>query len=444
LADIRAFSGVRYDPKMVGGLPAVVAAPYDVITPAAQLEYYARSRLNVIRLELGQQYKTDLPTGNRYTRAADSYREFLRDGVLAPDPTPGFYVYDETFDDGGSSLTRRSLLVAVRLADWEENVVLPHEYTTPKAKEDRLSLLAATQTQFSPLLATYDDPGTLVAALASTVSQPPLAAFDLPPGSVAAAATGHRLWRLTDTEAIATITAGVAPLQLFIADGHHRYETALTYRDQRRAEGARPDAASEYAMIGLVAASDPGLVVRPTHRLVRGLAGFDRQGALSALQTTFRLERQPLGPDGALPAASAWSASAPGQLSIVSLGLEPGFATRLTLRPDLDLATLLPDDPPVLRGLDTLILQRLVFESVLGLAREEAEAGDRIRYTRDPSEALEEFRSGRAQLVFFLSSTPMDQIREATAAGARMPQKTTYFYPKPLTGLVLFDHNLAW
>jgi uncharacterized protein (DUF1015 family) len=449
VAELRSFVGVRYDSAVTGGLPAVVSAPYDIISPAAQADYYARSRYNIIRLELGQQYKTDRAGSNRYTRAAASYQDFFRAGVLKPDPVPGFYVYDESFDYQGRRLTRRSILAAVRLANWDENVVLPHEFTLPRAKEDRLCLLAATRTQFSPLLATYDDPGTVLAAVATTVSQPPVVEFELPTGSVAASATSHRLWQLTDPGPIASIVSALATSPIYIADGHHRYETALAYRDRRRAEGAGPDSPSEYVLMALVAKSDPGLLVLPTHRMiVGGLGAIDRQRALSALQGMFQLERQALGPNGTLPPADSWkteTASRPDRRpSIVSLGLEPGFATRLTLRADLDLATLLPDDPPVLRGLDTLILQRLVFESVLGLSRAEAEAGERIRYTRDPEEALDSFTSGQAQLVFFLSPTSIESIKKATGAGVRMPQKTTYFYPKPVTGLVLYDHNVAW
>jgi hypothetical protein len=200
--------------------------------------------------------------------------------------------------------------------------------------------------------------------------------------------------------------------------------------------------------MALVATVDPGLIVLPTHRIVRGLGEIDLQRAHRALQEFFDIERQEEDPSGAIPPAESWRTGPPStgnaRPSIVSLGLEPGFFTRLTLRHNLDLTRLLSDDPPVLWSLDTLILQRLIFEAVLGLSRQEAEAGERIQYTRDPSDALEAFRSGDAQFVFFLESTPMERIREATAAGVRMPQKTTYFYPKPVTGLVFYDHQVAW
>ncbi|HLZ09873.1 MAG TPA: DUF1015 domain-containing protein, partial [Chloroflexota bacterium] len=424
------------------------SAPYDVISPAAQAEYYARDPYNVIRLELGHQYPTDTPTDNRYTRAATTYDDFRRIGALRADDGPGLYVYDETFDNEGHRLTRRSVLAAVRLANWDEGVVFPHEYTLPRAKEDRLRLLTATRTQFSPLLVTYDDPGKVVEALTTATDGAPLVEFELTPGTVAAAASAHRLWRLTDLQSIQTILSALRNQPLYIADGHHRYETALEFRDRRRAEGASQISPSEYVMMALVATTDPGLVVLPTHRIVRGLGHVDLERALSALEAIFLVERQEHVvdvPTSSLVTARATSPSdRPAGPSIVALGLQPGYFTRLTLRPDLDLGQLLPDDPPVLWNLDTLILQRLVFEHVFGLSRREAEAGDRIQYTRDQREALEAFSSGDAQFVFFLTSTPMVRIREATRAGVRMPQKTTYFYPKPVTGLVFFDHSVAW
>jgi uncharacterized protein (DUF1015 family) len=448
VAELRSFVGVRYDLNVAGPLSSVVSAPYDVISPAAQTDYYARDPHNVIRLELGQECPTDTPTDNRYTRATTTYEEFRRVGALRPDDNPGLYVYDEVFDHGGRRLTRRGVLAAVRLANWEEGVVFPHEYTLPRAREDRLKLLSATRTQFSPLLATYDDPGPVLAAVASATGQPPLVEFELSPGTVAAAASAHRLWHIADPRTIQTIVGALAPQPLYIADGHHRYETALTYRDQRRCEGAGPSSPSEYVLMALVATSDPGLVVLPTHRIVRGLGDVDLQQALSALETMFRVERRAMTTNETATSVGHSNLDAPTDApngpSIVALGLEPGFVTRLTLRRDLDLGRLLPDDPPVLWSLDTLILQRLVFESVFGLSRHEAEAGDRIQYTRDQREAIELYASGDAQFVFFLSSTSMDRIREATRAGVRMPQKTTYFYPKPVTGLVFFDHSVAW
>jgi uncharacterized protein (DUF1015 family) len=429
---------VRYDPAVAGALATLISPPYDVISPAAQAELYDRSRYNVVRLELGLETVGDTRDDNRYTRAAVDYRSWRAGGVLAVDPRPGFYIYDETFSVAGKAITRRSLVAPVRLADWDENVVLPHEHTFPKPKADRLQLLSATHTQFSPLLAMYDDPGDVREALAAVATRAPDLAFDLAPGALAAAATSHRLWRITEPEVIASLVAAWAPLRLYIADGHHRYETALAYRDVRRQAGASSDDPANYVLMALVEVNDPGLVLLPTHRVIRGIGPLDSRAVLDRLAETFVVQRFAADDPAALAATSADHPA----LSV--LGLSPGTIHRLTIRPDADLARLLPDVPPLLRQLDTLVLQRLILEPILGFARDEAEAVERIQYTRDPDEALRAYTSGDATLVFFLAATPLPLLRDAMRAGIRMPQKTTYFYPKPVTGLVFFDHAVAW
>jgi uncharacterized protein (DUF1015 family) len=451
VASIRPFRGVRYDPTVVHGLESVVAAPYDIIAPDAQRELYARSPYNVVRLELGAESPADGPGNDRYSRAAATYREWREQGVVRVDDRPVFYLYDEDFSVAGARLTRRSLLAPVRLARFEENVVLPHEHTLPKAKADRLHLLEATHTQFSPILGTYDAPNGVTAILAAVAATPPLVEISLRPGLVAASAGTHRLWAITSAEHVAELTTLWQPLQIFLADGHHRYETALTYRDEQRAAGATPDAASEYALFALVAMADRGLMVFPTHRLVRGLSHVDGAWILRHLAEIFAIERLPTdranlatGSDNAMLTDHVGAPTVGLNPTIAVLGLDPGWVHRLTVRPDVDLAQIMPNVPAVLRHLDTVILQRLIFERVLGLASAEAAADDRIQYTRDPAEAAGAFGRGDAQLVFFLGPTPIALIREATRAGVRMPQKTTYFYPKPVTGLVFFDQDNAW
>jgi uncharacterized protein (DUF1015 family) len=438
LATIGPFFGVRYDPGVVGALASVICPPYDVISSAAQRDLYDRSPYNVVRLEFGREVASDTPSNNRYSRAAADYRSWRGSGALRADPVPSFYLYDEVFLQDGSGVTRRSLVAPVRLARWEENVVLPHEHTLPKPKADRLQLLRATHTQFSPLLSVYDDPGEVGDILAQVAASLPAIDVDVPEGSLAAAAATHRLWQIADARTIARLVAAWEPLRLYIADGHHRYETALAYRDEQREAGAAPGGPADYVLMALVEANDPGLVVLPTHRIVRGLGVLDPGQILTKLRATFDVaDSREVDFDPSTPTASA-------RLSFTMVGLIPGVAHRLTVRADVDLNRLLLDVPPVLRELDTLVLQRLVLERVLGLARDEAEAGERIQYTRDPQEALRIAASGEAQLVVFLAPTPLGKLRDAMRAGARMPQKTTYFFPKPVTGLVFFDHDAAW
>lgn len=437
MAEIRPFRGVRYNPAIAGDLATVVAAPYDIISPEAQDAYYSRSPYNVIALELGSERTGDTPTDNRYTRAAATYQDWLRSGVLSADSRAGFYLYEEQFADHRETRVRRSLFAPIRLANWEDRVVLPHEFTLPGPKVDRLNLLTATRAQFSPLLAMYDDPGRIRQLLVDVAKTPPAAEFTLSPGSVAAAADTHRLWHLADPALVAEIADAFRPLQIYIADGHHRYETALVYRDQQRRTGASADAPSEFALMALVETDDPGMLIRPTHRLLRGLGPIDHRATLRQLGERFEIERIPV--DDPLPGTSDNY-----RPTFIIVGLEPGWAHRLRLRPTVDLGNELPGVPAILRSLDTVVLQRLIFETVFGLSPGDAESGERIRFTRDPTEASQAIADGQAQLVVYLNATPMEQIRAAAKAGERMPQKSTYFYPKPLTGVVFYDHARAF
>ncbi len=442
MAEIRPFRGVRYDPAVTGDLAAVVSAPYDIISPEAQAAYYARSRYNVISLELGSQLVTDDQIDNRYTRASATYRRWKEDRALKSDPLAGFYLYEEEFDDRGERFVRRSLFAPVRLADWDEKVVLPHEFTMPGPKVDRLNLLNLTHAQFSPLLAMYDEPGPLRGLLSDVASRPPTVSFTLAPGSVAAAARTHRLWYVADGDVVGSIVDAFRALQIYIADGHHRYETALVYRDQQRRAGATEDAPSEFVLMALVETSDPGLLILPTHRLLNGLGPIDPATALRRLSESFEVER--IRSEEVSLETPVIFAEKRGRPSFTVLGLEAGWAHRLTLRASVDLSRELPNVPAVLRDLDTVVLQRLIFERVLGLSDADVERGERIQYTRDPREAMSALADGRAQLAVFLAPTPMDQLRAATRAGERMPQKSTYFYPKPVTGTVFFDHETAF
>jgi uncharacterized protein (DUF1015 family) len=452
LADLHPFHGVRFDPEVVGDLAKVVSAPYDIIGPEAQRDYYARSPHNVIRLELGEERPADTPTENRYTRAAGQYADWLREGVLRVDADAGLYLYDEILGGEDRGIRRRSLIAPVRLARWEERIVLPHEYTLPKPKADRLDLLRATGVQFSPILAMYDDPGPVRALLEDVEGDEPLVDFSLPAGSVAAAASTHRLWEIADPARVVELVRGFAALPLYIADGHHRYETALAHRDARRREGAGPDAPSEFAMLALVETGDSGLQIWPTHRLLRDLDRTDVVGQLNRLREWFAIEDrriQETDPPELRAEAETLlrrqgEGESPKRTSFVALGLNPGHATRLTLRPDVDLAAVLPDVPPVLRDVDVVLLQKLVLERALGFAPDEVEQGNRVSFSRDPGEAAAAYAHGRAEVVFFLHPTPVSQLRAVVRAGERLPQKTTYFYPKPVTGLVFFDERRAW
>ncbi len=266
MADVRPVPGIRYAPGI--DLAAVVTPPYDVISPDDQARYYERAPENIIRLELGRDKPGDDELDNRYTRAATTFADWRLRGVLQQD-APALYLYEQRFHALGGERRRLSLLARVRIEPWEEGVILPHERTLSKPKSDRLKLIRATAATLSPIMSLYDDPrGALAKLLAKPLKRAPAVAFHDEAGEE------HRLWIVRDEALIAKVGAFFRDRQLYIADGHHRYETALAYREELR-EARRelpPEDAANFTLMALSAIEDPGLVVLPTHRIVRGVA----------------------------------------------------------------------------------------------------------------------------------------------------------------------------
>ncbi len=284
MADVRPLPGIRY--ADAAHLAALVTPPYDVISPEAQAHYYARDPHNIIRLELGRDESGDDDLDNRYTRAAAAFAEWRRAGVLQQDD-PSLYLYEQRFASGGQRYTRTSLLARVRLEPWDAGVILPHERTLSKPKDDRLKLMRACAATLSPIMALYDDPAGELASLLETLrAEPPLASFSDDAGEE------HRLWASQDAAHAAQVAAFFTERQIYIADGHHRYETALTYRDEIRAlrhELAEDDAVN-FTLMGLSALEDPGLAVLPTHRVLRDLDATRLAALDETLAATFTSE----------------------------------------------------------------------------------------------------------------------------------------------------------
>ncbi|MBI2939248.1 MAG: DUF1015 domain-containing protein [Chloroflexi bacterium] len=451
MAEIRPFRAVRYVESIVGSLSRVVTAPYDIISPAAQADFYARSAHNAIRLEFGQEYPTDTPSNSRYTRAAQTFASWQAQGVLAADDTAGLYVYDETFTVGGTRRTRRGLFALVRVEDWENGIVLPHERTLPKPKADRLELLRATRANFSPILAMYDDPsGRIVTAIGDAIEgQPPVAEMSLLDGSVPAAATGQRLWRGDGPQVVEVIRRAFATKRIFIADGHHRYETALAYRNEQRAGGQPPGGPADYALMLLLEMGDPGLVILPIHRLIRGLTSLDSHRLRGQLAVLFAidavdatgLEAQPRALEGLLAAAAT---HADGGHAFAVAGLSPAQVHILRLRDRHAIWGHSVTHSDAWRSLDIAVLHEVILGPMLGLGGREVESEGYVEYThgQDAASVLRAVRAGDAQLAFLVNPTRVTQIRDVALASDRMPQKSTYFVPKPVTGLVFYSHAL--
>jgi uncharacterized protein (DUF1015 family) len=440
MADVRPLPGIRY--ADAARLAALVTPPYDVISPEAQARYYERVPHNIIRLELGRDEPDDDDLDNRYTRAAATFAEWRRTGVMVQD-APVLYVYEQRFSSGGEQFARTSLLARVRLEPWDAGVILPHERTMSKPKDDRLKLTRACAATLSPIMSLYDDPSGELAQLLSTLrAGEPLAAFSDDVGEE------HRLWVAGAGDAgelAARVVAFFADRQLYIADGHHRYETALNYREEQRA--LRPDLAEDdavnYTLMGLCALEDTGLVVLPTHRVLRDLDATRLAALDQALTGNFTSE--PLAGASAEWLQALAEASASGT-AFVLIRPDGARLVRLTDAGRAAMDAVHGEDVGVSaawRGLDVAVLHALILDAALGVTPDAVRAGEYITYTRDAEAAAEAVQSGSdgAQLAVLLNATPAAAIRDVARAGDRMPQKSTYFYPKLVTGLVI---NPLW
>jgi uncharacterized protein (DUF1015 family) len=438
LADVRPFRGLRYRPGVAANLADLLAPPFDVISPEAQGFLLRRHPANVVRLELGEERPDDTPQDNRYTRAAAALRRWLAEGILAIDPEPAFYVYDQEFFRDGRLLRRRSLLARVRLEPWEKGVIRPHEHTLIAPKEDRLQLLRRCRASFSPVFALYRDPdGHLRAAASPPTRAAPLAQAREPGGET------HTLYGLADEASIGAIRDLFRDRTVYVADGHHRYETALAYREERRAAHWSGEEPENFVFMALTATEDAGLVVLPIHRVVcLTTIPDDLPARFERLFLVEDLGRVRSG--GALRDALARLSEAGSRgPAYVAVGPGPGRLRLLLARNAEALrASLPPNTPPLWRALDVALLQYAVLDGLLGIDAARLARGDALEYTEDAAEALEAVASGQAPLAFLISATPVEQILAVADAGERMPQKSTFFYPKLATGLVMYPLDL--
>ncbi len=430
MAYIQPFSGIMYDPARAGALSDLLCPPYDIISGPEQERLHQINPHNIVHLELGLEQPGDVPGADRYSRAGAIWEDWLDRGVLAQDRQLAFYVYEQSWADR----KRMAFFAAVRLAPWTSGEVLPHELTLSGPKKDRLQLMRHTGANLSPVMGLYEDAdGTVKTILEEAMAAQPVLQASLGDET-------HKVWRLTAWDAIAAIQESLAGRPIFIADGHHRYETALTYRDERRqAQGAYSgEEPWNYVLMALCSLSDPGLVVLPTHRLVRA-PDLDRRAFLERLGRSFRIEEAALG-DAAADARSQAGAllrqlTGKHRLAMVLGGDPAPRILELATAPELAL-THLPQSKPW-RELAVAHLHYLILADVLGIPESEWKGGQHLVYTRDSSEVLSRVSSGEFDVGFLLEAPPVDQITRVALAGDVMPQKSTYFYPKLPTGLVV-------
>ena len=449
--EVAPFQGIRYDQRMVGDLAQIICPPYDVISPEQQRLYYERSDYNAIRLEFPE------PARGRYEGAAITFQQWLKQGILQLDRVSGFYLHDHHFEYLGDKVVRRGLIARVRLEPWGRGIY-PHEETSSKAKRDRLELMRACRANFSPLFCLYRDSEGKVAPILSHVARgKPVMSLQAGRDDFPDSDEAHALWAVTDAATKRELGELLSSQPIYIADGHHRYETALDYQQEREQEQSpSPVIASElkqslsgkeafrYVMMELVEFSDPGLIVLPLHRLVLGIAPSALARMEKQLESFFTLEFVSFDDDSfarshyepftlSVIAREAKQSHKPQDIVFGILGLRTGALVLLRKREDVSTEAMMPGSrSQTYREFGVSVLNHIVFDGVLRGAKD-----IEIAYTVDLKEAYEQVRDSKYQLAFLLSPPKPEMVKAIADAQDRMPRKSTYFYPKLPAGLVI-------
>jgi len=419
---IEPFQALIYNRERCGDLLDVIAPPYDLIDDAAQNRLYDRSPYNVVRVELARE-------PDRYRAARETLSAWRRDGILLPHPVPALYLYTQEFEAAGRHLTRHAIIARIKLEPFARGRILPHEKTFPKAKEDRLRLLEATTTNISPIFGLYSGRHPNLDALIKDVfsREPLIAVLD-------DAGIGNEIRPVTAADEIGVVQAEIANAQVLIADGHHRYETALEYQRRMRAADGDPPGARpyDYVMMGLVSCDDPGLVVLPTHRVARRLDSHERSGFVRWAGEMFDIET--------FTDRAAFLGRL-GQFTsgVIGVALRDDPTLRILRMRNMEetMATLAPDSPPELRQLDVTILHCAILERGFGIDADTVRAGATIAYTIDANAALDSVAQRAADGAFLINPPLIREVEAASQAGVTMPEKSTYFFPKLATGFVM-------
>jgi len=433
MAEICPFRGVRYNQSLVKDLSVVICPPYDVITAQMEQELYHQSGYNFIRLESGRELPQDTVSDNKYTRSSAMLEQWLKQGVLEVDEAPAIYLHDHYFTYQGREYRRRGIIVCVRLEEWDKMVVRPHEGTLAEPKGDRLSLLWACRANTSPILALFEDQEQQVSlVLAAQERNKPVIS------SSSAGGERHDVWAITEPEAINQICRSLAQQPLYIADGHHRYESALLYQREKRAcaSSVSGDEAFNFVLTELVDFSAPGLIILPPHRLVRGISKPTLDELMAKLKSFFEIEELPLSMPGVWQKVDdLLTGSETNLVRLILFGLDAERLFVLKLRESTDVSRMIPYfHSELYKRLDVDIVDNVILEKLLGLSsgREEAILG----YCYDRLEAVNRVLDGEYQLAFLLSPVKAEVIKAIADAGDKMSRKSTYFYPKVPAGLV--------
>ena len=423
MATVKAFPALRFTEK-AGDISKCVCPPYDIISPEQREKYISESENNIIRLEL--------PTGeNAYENAGRSYRQMREDGILDTDSVPGLYVYEEEFSVYGNTKKIKGIFARVKLCEFSENIILPHEETLSKAKTDRFNLMCATYCNFSPIYSMYSDAErTISGKIDSLTNRSADIEFTGDDGIT------QRLWKIEKSADTDFIEKAFSDKQLFIADGHHRYETALNFRKKLIEDGivTSDEHPANYVMMMLIDMENEGLVVFPTHRMIKDLKGFDAGEAVKKISEFFNVSEISR---AEIEASLSENISKKAFVFCV----RPEKYYLLTMKENECtkelLSSLNPGKSDAYKGLDVTVLHSLILEKLFGIDKENMANQINLKYTRDIDEACDCLKNDEFNCSFILNATKVSEIKNVALAGEKMPQKSTYFYPKLITGLVM-------
>ena len=437
VADILPFCGVHYNQLLVNDLAAAICPPYDIISPQMQPELYHQSEYNFVRLEFSRELPQDTAVDNKYTRSAATLELWLKQGVLKVDGAPAIYLHDHYFTLQGKEYRRRGIIARVRLEEWDKRVVRPHEGTLAEPKSDRLSLLWALQANTSSILALFEDQGQHVSSLLVAQGQgKPIISLSTVAGE------RHNIWAITEAGVIGQIRSSLANQPLYIADGHHRYESALAYRRERSAYSptVSGDEGFNFVMMTLVDFADFGLIILPPHRLVRGMSKSTLDGLMTKLKLFFEIEELLLGAPDVWQQVDGLLTEEANQVKVILFGLTKEHLFLLRLRDFTATSQMMPYfHSDLYKRLNVSVVDHIILEELLELNRDREEAF--LAYSYDRLDAVNKVLDQEYQLAFLLSPVKAEVIKTIADAGERMPRKSTYFYPKLPSGLVF--HRLV-
>lgn len=423
MAEIKAFKGLRYTEK-AGKTAEVCCPPYDIISPEQKQEYLKANENNIIRLELP---KTANDDDSAYVAAGECLNDWLSKEILKRDDKEGIYIYEMQFATNSGNYAVKGFVSLVKLHEFSEGIILPHEETLSKAKADRFNLMCATGCNFSQIYSLYmDEDGGAFGIINEASKGTPDSEYTDSDGVT------HRMWCVYDKATQDALAAKMADKKLYIADGHHRYETALRYK-KHIAEQGGDKGTSEYVAMMLVNMENDGLVVFPTHRIVRDLPDFNYDAVIEKCKDYFEVTPYLNREKGEIGLADSYKA---GKKAFVLFNGDNNY-TLLVLKDSEAMKALMPDCSEALRGLDVSVLHTLVLERIFGIDKENMANQINLTYTRSADEAISVVDGKKANCCFLLNPTRVSEIRDVAQAGEKMPQKSTYFYPKLTTGLVM-------